>query len=121
MKRLCGQKSKKYNVDFTLNENGSEKEDAIFYKVNLSDKEYKTLKCDSGRPIQTRRRNVTSTVISNKELAQAYTKPIPLPSPKVKDLQSLCQTGTIPDRFHHFYNSLKSSQGATACDSEEEN
>ncbi|KAG8173504.1 hypothetical protein JTE90_027253 [Oedothorax gibbosus] len=41
-------------------------------------------------------------------IPNAYSKPIPLTSAKLKDLHTMCKNNTIPKEYHSYYSDLKS-------------
>lgn len=47
------------------------------------------------------------------ELKKAYNGPIPITHDKYKDLNQLCQTGIIPERYHTFYKNLTHTSAAS--------
>lgn len=53
---------------------------------------------------------------SNPNLREAYTNPLPISQDKYKDLNSLCNSGTIPNKYHNFFRSL--SYGRSILDND---
>jgi hypothetical protein len=41
------------------------------------------------------------------ELPPRYSSKLAISAAKIKDLLSLCKSGVIPERYHHYYNSLR--------------
>ena len=41
------------------------------------------------------------------ELPPRYSSKLAISAAKIKDLLSLCKGGVIPERYHHYYNSLR--------------
>ena len=55
-----------------------------------------------------RRRRVPTTNIN--EIPKRYSQRIPVSEVKKKDLNDLCDTLVIPERYHHFYRTMPSAK-----------
>ncbi|CAG4933933.1 unnamed protein product [Colias eurytheme] len=82
----------------------------ISYKTDFCEHEFKSITIIN--PPKTRVKNRTrldnSPVPSplTRKLTEAYTRKLPIPQAKLKDLKDLCKSNVIPSIYHDFYTNL---------------
>ncbi|XP_061723773.1 uncharacterized protein LOC133530002 [Cydia pomonella] len=76
------------------------------FKINYKytfEQEYESIECAS---IKQTRSRLSELEVGLNNITVAYQAPLPIDKQKLKDLNDLCKTGTIPAKYHEFYHKL---------------
>ncbi|XP_022824255.1 uncharacterized protein LOC111354868 [Spodoptera litura] len=84
------------------------------YKYAFEEEAYKTIQCLRSNT----RASIQNVSKKLSRLEVAYKSLLPIDKKKFKDLQDLCKSNVIPERYHSFYNNLKIRTDNTEDDSD---